>query len=167
MRVEQLGSTALVQLVLLDDQDRHRWDQTMITDGEAPLEHALRAGAPGPYQLRAAIAACHSAARQAAETDWRQIALLYGELVRYEPTPVVEANRAIAVAMVDGPEAGLAILDALSNHPAISRWPQLHIARADLLRRNGDAQNAYRAALQLAPTLPEQAFIRRRIGQLG
>lgn len=156
-------------LVLLDDQDRQLWNQAMITEGEALLEHALRAGRPGPYQLHAAIAACHSTARHAVDTDWRQIALLYGQLLRYEPTPVIEANRAIAVAMADGPAAGLVILDTLSQHPQISRWPQLHIARADLLRRlgrNTHARDAYRAALQLNPSVPEQAFIRRRIDQL-
>ncbi|MCW2919290.1 MAG: polymerase subunit sigma-24 [Actinomycetia bacterium] len=157
------------ELVLLDDQDRHLWDQAMIKEGDHLLEQALRARRPGPYQLHAAIAACHSTARHAAHTDWRQIALLYGELVRYEPNPVIEANRAIAVAMADGPAAGLVILDTLSHHPQLSRWPQLHIARADLLRRlgrNAHAQDAYRTALQLNPSLPERTFIIRRIDQL-
>ncbi len=98
-------------IVLLPHQDRTRWNQQMISEGEQLLEHALRAGRPGPYQLHAAIAACHSTAPDPADTDWRQIALLYRELLRYEPTPVVEANRAIAVAMTAGPAAGLAILD--------------------------------------------------------
>jgi RNA polymerase sigma-70 factor (ECF subfamily) len=156
-------------LVLLDHQDRGRWNQVMINEGEALLEQALRTGRPGPYQLHAAIAACHSTAPHADNTDWRQIALLYGELLRYEPTPVIEANRAIAVAMADGPAAGLAILDAVSQHPQLSRWPQLHIARADLLRRlgrNADARDAYRTALDLDPSPPELAFIVRRIDQL-
>jgi RNA polymerase sigma-70 factor (ECF subfamily) len=157
-------------LVLLTDQDRSRWNRAAIVDGEALLELALRRGRPGPYQLHAAIAACHSTAPDAGDTDWRQIALLYGELVRYEPTPVIEANRAIAVSMVDGPAAGLVILDALRDHPQLSRWPQLHIARADLLRRLGrtaDARDAYRAALELNPSLPERTFILRRIDQLN
>ncbi|HEY5985794.1 MAG TPA: sigma-70 family RNA polymerase sigma factor, partial [Streptosporangiaceae bacterium] len=97
--------------VLLAEQDRTRWDRGMIANGEEVLERALRQGRPGAYQLHAAIAACHSAAASAEETDWREIALLYGELIRYEPTPVVEANRAVAVAMSEGPAAGLVILD--------------------------------------------------------
>jgi RNA polymerase sigma-70 factor (ECF subfamily) len=156
-------------LVLLDDQDRGRWNQAMINEGEALLEHALRAGRPGPYQLHAAIAACHATAAHATDTDWRQIALLYGELLRHEPTPVVEANRAIAVAMADGPAAGLTILDTISHHAQLSRWPQLHIARADLLHRLGrdaDAQDAYRTALRLDPSPPERAFIVKRINRL-
>src|SRR6266540_901955 len=121
------------------------------------------------YQLHAAIAACHSTTRRAAETDWRQIALLYGELIRYEPTPVIEANRAIAVAMAEGPAAGLVILDALGHHPQIGRWPQYHLARADLLRRLGrdtDARDTYRTALQLDPSVAERTFIAKRLTQL-
>jgi RNA polymerase sigma-70 factor, ECF subfamily len=157
-------------LVLLEEQDRGRWDRQMIAEGEGLLERALRASRPGPYQLYAAIAACHSTAASAAETDWRQIAALYSELIRYEPTPVVEANRAVAVAMAEGPAAGLVILDAVGNHPQLARWPQLHIARADLLRRLGrrdDAVRAYRTALELEPTVPERLFIQRRLGLLG
>jgi len=156
-------------LVLLEDQDRTRWNQAMIDEGEALLERALRNGRPGRYQLHAAIAACHSTTRRAAETDWRQIALLYGELIRYEPTPVIEANRAIAVAMAEGPAAGLVILDALGHHPQIGRWPQYHLARADLLRRLGrdtDARDTYRTALQLDPSVAERTFIAKRLTQL-
>jgi len=158
------------ELVLLEDQDRSRWDQAMISEGERLLVATLRAGRPGPYQLHAAIAACHSTSPAAAGTDWREIAALYGELIRYEPSPVVEANRAIAVAMSEGPAAGLVILDAVGHHPQLSRWPQLHLARADLLARLGrpaDAVAAYRTALELEPTAPERAFIARRIGELG
>jgi len=157
------------ELVLLEDQDRSRWDRAMISEGERLLVAALCAGRPGPYQLHAAIAACHSTSQDAAGTDWREIAALYGELIRYEPSPVVEANRAIAVAMSEGPAAGLVILDAVGHHPQLSRWPQLHLARADLLARLGraaDAVAAYRAALELEPTAPERAFIARRIGEL-
>lgn len=156
-------------LVLLPDQDRGRWDQAMITEGEALVEHALRQRRPGAYQLHAAIAACHSGAATAAATDWREIAALYGELIRYEPTPVVEANRAVAVAMAEGPAAGLVILDAVGKDPQLARWPQLHIARAELLRRLGraaDAATAYAAALQLEPPAAERAFLRRRIAEL-
>jgi RNA polymerase sigma-70 factor, ECF subfamily len=153
-------------LVLLEDQDRSRWDGGMIAAGEALLEAALRRGRPGPYQLHAAIAACHSTAATAAETDWRQIALLYGELIRYEPTPVVEANRAVAVAMAEGPAAGLVILDVLAASPHLQRWPQLHIARAGLLRRLGrdeEAAGAYRTALELEPGGAARLFIIKRL----
>jgi len=156
-------------LVLLADQDRSRWDTAMIDEGETLLLTALRAGQPGPYQLHAAIAACHSTSRDAADTNWREIAALYGELIRYEPTPVIEANRAIAVAMSEGPAAGLVILDAVGHHPQLGRWPQLHLARADLLSRLGraeDAAGAYRAALELEPTAAERDFIIRRVGEL-
>jgi RNA polymerase sigma-70 factor (ECF subfamily) len=156
-------------LVLLADQDRSRWDAAMIAEGEGLVEQALRQGRPGPYQLHAAIAACHSGAASAAATDWREIALLYGELIRYEPTPVVEANRAVAVAMSEGPAAGLVILDAVGKDPQLARWPQLHIARAELLRRLGrpaDAAAAYQAALQLEPPAPARAFIARRLREL-
>ncbi len=156
-------------LVLLADQDRGRWDGALITEGEELVEQALRQGRPGPYQLHAAIAACHSCVPTAAATDWREIALLYGELIRYEPTPVVEANRAVAVAMSEGPAAGLVILDAVGTDPRLARWPQLHLARAELLRRLGrptDAAAAYRAALQLEPSAPERAFIGRRLREL-
>jgi RNA polymerase sigma-70 factor (ECF subfamily) len=157
-------------IILLEDQDRGRWDRAKIAEGEALLEQALRAGLPGPYQLHAAIAACHSCAPAAADTDWREIAALYGELIRFEPTPVVEANRAVAVAMAEGPEAGLVILDAVGGHPQMDRWPQFHIARAELLRRVGrfaEATDAYRAALRLEPAVPEQDFIGQRIRELG
>jgi len=153
-------------LVPLAEQDRSRWDQARIREGERLLEAALRAGRPGPYQLHAAIAACHSCAPSAAETDWRQIAALYGELISYEPTPVIEANRAVAVAMSEGPAAGLAILDALGGDPRLTCWPQFHIARAELLARVGrraDAAQAYRAALRLGMSAPERAFIERRL----
>jgi RNA polymerase sigma-70 factor (ECF subfamily) len=156
-------------LVLLADQDRSRWDGALIAEGEALLEQSLRQGRPGPYQLHAAIAACHSCAATADATDWREIALLYGELIRFEPTLVVEANRAVAVAMSEGPAAGLVILDAVASDPRLARWAQLHLARAELLRqlgRGADAAEAYRAALALAPPAPERDFISRRLAAL-
>ena len=160
-RTDDLGG-----LVVLEDQDRSRWDREMIAAGDAILEAALRQGRPGPYQLHAAIAACHSTAADADQTDWRQIALLYGELIRYEPTPVVEANRAVAVAMAEGPAAGLVILDALAHNPQLQRWPQLHIARAELLRRLGrgeEAARAYQTALALEPAAATRSFISKRL----
>ena len=153
-------------LVLLADQDRGRWDRAMIDEGEALVERALRGNRPGPYQVQAAIAACHSGAATAADTDWREIALLYGELLRYEPSPMAEANRAVAVAMSEGPAAGLVILDTIGGDARLARWPQLHIARAELLRRLGrrtEAIAAYEAAIALEPPAPERAYLARRM----
>jgi RNA polymerase sigma-70 factor (ECF subfamily) len=156
-------------LVLLAAQDRKLWNHAMIAEGEELVEQALRRNRPGPYQIQAAIAACHSAAASAEATDWREIALLYGELIRYEPTPMVAANRAVAVAMSEGPAAGLVILDAVSADPRLARWPQLHIARAELLRqvgRRADAIAAYQAAIALEPPAPERAFLSHRISEM-
>jgi RNA polymerase sigma-70 factor, ECF subfamily len=156
-------------VVVLEDQDRSRWDSALIREGEDLLERALRMGKPGAYQLHAAIAACHSGSARAEDTDWREIALLYGELVRYEPSPVVEANRAVAVAMSEGPAAGLVILDALAHDPRMDRWPRLHVARAELLRRLGrtdDAAAAYRQALALEPPGAERAHVAGRLADL-
>ena len=152
-------------IVLLADQDRGKWDQAKIAEGTRLLETALRARRPGPYQLHAAIAACHSADQDS--TDWPQIAGLYAALVRAEPTAVNEANRAVAVAMADGPAAGLAILDGLSER--LSGWAQFHLARAELLRRAGrtaEAASAYAAALNLGMSAPQRAFIERRAAEL-
>jgi len=154
------------ELVLLAEQDRSRWDRAMIDEGEVLAWQALRLGRPGPYQIQAAIAACHSGAATAADTDWREIALLYGELIRYEPSPMVAANRAVAVAMSEGPAAGLVILDTVSGDARLARWPQLHIARAELLRqlgRRAEAVAAYEAALALEPPAPERAYLARRM----
>jgi RNA polymerase sigma-70 factor, ECF subfamily len=153
-------------LVLLAEQDRSRWDRAMIAEGEELVERALRCNRPGPYQIQAAIAACHSGAATAADTDWRQIALLYGELIRCEPSPMTEANRAVAVAMSEGPAAGLVILDTIGGDARLARWPQLHIARAELLRRLGrraEAVAAYEAAIALEPPAPERAYLTRRM----
>src|SRR5262245_17114692 len=143
-------------LVLLADQDRALWNAGQIAEGERLVEAALRMGRPGPYQLQAAIAACHSTAASAEVTDWRQITALYRELVRYEPTPVVLANQAVAVAMADGAEAGLAILDRLASQGRLDHWPQLHIARGELLRGLGRPDAAAAAyELALAAGLPD------------
>jgi len=156
--------------VLLPDQDRTTWDRAKIAEGEALITSALKARRPGPYQIQAAIAACHSTAPSAEDTDWPQIAALYGELMRYEPTPVVAANGAVAVAMSEGPLQGLEILDRLEDEGRLTRWPQLQIARGELLRRVGrsaDALSAYRAALAAAPPPAEREFIGRRIAELA
>jgi len=152
--------------ILLADQDRTAWDQAKIAEGDALLTGALRAGRPGPYQLHAAIAACHSTAASAEATDWPQIAALYSELVRHEPTAVVAANQAVAVAMAGRPQHGLAMLDELTASGRLDRWPQLHIARAELLRRAGreaEALAAYRSALAAGPPATERAFIESRM----
>ena len=157
-------------LVLLADQDRALWNAEQIAEGERLVEAALRMGRPGPYQLQAAIAACHSTAASAEQTDWRQIAALYRELARYEPTPVVLANQAVAVAMVDNAEAGLAILDRLAGEGRLDRWPQLHIARAELLRglgRPAGAAAAYEQALAAGLPDAERDFIARRMADLA
>jgi RNA polymerase sigma-70 factor, ECF subfamily len=155
-------------LVLLAEQDRTLWDPAQIAEGEQLVESALRSGRPGPYQLHAAIAACHSTAPSAPETDWREIAALYRELARYEPTAVVMANMAVAVAMAESPESGLAILDRLAAEGRLERWPQLHIARAELLRRlDRPAQAAAAYELALAAGLPaaERDFITARMAE--
>ena len=157
-------------LVLLADQDRSRWDQGRLAQGRSLIESALAQHRPGPYQLQAAIAACHTDAATAAGTDWRQIAALYSELLRFDPSPVIEANRAVAVAYAEGPAAGLAILDTLAASPQLTRWPQLNIARAALLAQCGrheDAVAAYRGALALEPAGPVRRHITGQIAALG
>ena len=155
-------------LVLLADQDRRLWDNAEIAEGDRLVESALRSGRPGPYQLHAAIAACHSKALSAQETDWREIAALYRELAQHEPTAVVLANQAVAVAMAESPESGLAILDRLAEEGRLERWPQLHIARAELLRRLGrsaEATAAYELALTAGLPAPERDFITTRMAE--
>ncbi|MHB8641499.1 MAG: RNA polymerase sigma factor [Gaiellaceae bacterium] len=145
-------------LVLLDDQDRSMWDHDLIARGLALLDRALSYRAPGPYQLQAAIAALHARAARAEDTDWDQIAALYGELARVQPSPVVELNRAVAVAMAEGPGAGLALLEDLP----LDRYHLFHAARADLLRRldrADEARAAYERAAELATNGAERAFL--------
>jgi RNA polymerase sigma-70 factor (ECF subfamily) len=157
-------------LVLLADQDRMRWDRSRMAEGRSLVEAALAEHRPGPYQLQAAIAACHADAPAATETDWRQIAVLYSELLRFDPSPVIEANRAIAVAYAEGPAAGLAILDTLAASSRLARWPQLHIARGALLAQCGrheDAVAAYRGALALEPAGAIHRHITGQIAALG
>ncbi len=153
------------ELVLLDNQDRSLWDRDLIARGVALLDRALALRRPGPYQLQAAIAALHARAREPGETDWTEIALLYGELARLQPSPVVELNRAVAVAMAESPAAGLELLDDLP----LERYHLFHSARADLLRREGridEARAAYERARELVTNEPERAFLSRRIAEL-
>jgi RNA polymerase sigma-70 factor (ECF subfamily) len=152
-------------VVRLADQDRSAWDRTAIAEGTALLDEALRHRRPGPYQVQAAIAACHASAGTAAETDWAQIAGLYGELARVAPSPVVELNRAVAVANSDGAVAGLALVDALVAGGRLAGYYLLPATRADLLRRlgrDGEARVEYEAALILAPTEAERRFLAAR-----
>jgi RNA polymerase sigma-70 factor (ECF subfamily) len=163
------------EIVLLEGQDRGRWEGGEIAEGLALVEAALAsrpAGGPGPYALQAAIAACHASAATAAQTDWRQIAALYGLLARVQPSPVVELNRAVAVAQAEGPGKGLALLDALEARDgdnALAGYHLLPAARADLLRRLGrssEAAAAYRRALALAGNPAERRFLERRLAEI-
>jgi RNA polymerase sigma-70 factor (ECF subfamily) len=173
-------------LVLLADQDRSLWSRSEIAEGVALVERALRmsgagkqsaagagaaaaAGGPGPYQVQAAIAAVHAEAASEAATDWVEIAALYGELLRLVPSSTVALNRAVAVAMADGPEAGLALVDGLAGDEALSASHLVHATRADLLRRLGRAEEAaaaYRRARALARTTAERRFLDRRLAEV-
>jgi RNA polymerase sigma-70 factor (ECF subfamily) len=161
-RATRAGSDG--ELVPLEEQDRTRWDAGEIAEGTQALETALRRRNPGPYQIQAAIAACHATAARPADTDWPQIAGLYGELRKYVPSAVVELNRAVAVGMADGPLAGLALLDELS----MAGYHLLPATRADFLRRLGrhaEAADWYAKARDLAPTEAERAYLTRRISE--
>jgi RNA polymerase sigma-70 factor (ECF subfamily) len=154
------------ELVSLEDQDRSRWDAAEIAEGITLLEAALRRQQAGPYQLQAAIAACHGEAVYAADTDWRQIAMLYGELSRIVPSAVVELNRAVAVAMAEGPEVGLPLVESIAASGQLDGYYLLPATRADLLRRldrKREAAASYRAALDLAATEPERRYLSRRL----
>jgi RNA polymerase sigma-70 factor, ECF subfamily len=156
-------------MVLLVDQDRSQWDAGLIAEGIALVESALRSRRFGPYTLQAAISAVHAEARDSAATDWAQIVGLYDVLLRVEPSAVVELNRAAAVAMRDGPAAGLALMDVLLARGDLGDYHLAHSARADLCRRLGrvaDARQAYDRALELARQEPERRFLRRRLETL-
>jgi RNA polymerase sigma-70 factor (ECF subfamily) len=157
------------ELILLDDQDRSRWDTDRIAEGRALVEGALGERRPGPYQLQAAIAALHDEATTPGETDWTQIAALYVALQRMSPSPVVELNLAAAVAMADGPAIGLAMMDGIATSGELETYPYLHSARADLLRRLGrwsEADAAYRRALALTTNAPERSFLEGRLREV-
>ncbi|HEV8377180.1 MAG TPA: RNA polymerase sigma factor [Candidatus Polarisedimenticolia bacterium] len=156
-------------LVLLEEQDRALWDREEIREGKEILETALRMRRPGAYQIQAAIAALHSEAEQAGETDWPQITALYDTLLAIHPTPVVALNRAVAVAMADGPERGLVLIEEIQRTAALEDYPYLHAARADLLRRLGrvdEARSAYLQSLDRAGNAPERSFLRSRLASL-
>jgi RNA polymerase sigma-70 factor, ECF subfamily len=160
------------RVVLLRDQDRGRWDRAAIDEGRSMVLRALRgtSGTPGPYALQAAIAAVHADAERWEDTDWRQIVALYTELIQVWPNPVVAVNQAAAIAMVDGPAAGLALLDQLAADPRLSPYHLLPAARADLLRQLGrgdEAMAAYEAALARAATDADRAFLAERIQEVS
>ena len=153
-------------LVPLELQDRSRWDRALIAEGVAVLDEALEMRRPGPYQVQAAIAACHATAAGTDSTDWPQIAALYAQLGRLAPSPVVELNRAVAVAMAEGVPAGLALVDDLAASGRLDGYHLLPATRADLLRRDGrlaEAREAYEQALELAPTEAERRYLSDRL----
>jgi RNA polymerase sigma-70 factor (ECF subfamily) len=153
-------------LVTLDDQDRSRWDHHQIAEGVALLDSAISRGGPGPYQVQAAIAACHATARTAADTDWPQIAGLYARLPQ---TPVVSLNRAVAIGMADGPAVGLRIVDELAEGP-LTDYHLLPATRADFLRRLArwpEAMTAYKEALTLATTDAERLYLEKRLQEVS
>ncbi|WP_208776701.1 RNA polymerase sigma factor [Streptomyces griseorubiginosus] len=156
------------ELVTLEDQDRTAWDRAEIEEGTALLETALRRGRPGAYQIQAAIAACHATAATAEDTDWADIAGLYGELVRFVPSTVVRLNRAVAVGMSEGPDAGLALVAELEREGDLAGYHLLPATRADLLRRSGrrtEAAEAYAEALQLVENDAERRFLQKRLAE--
>ncbi|MDH6218974.1 RNA polymerase sigma-70 factor (ECF subfamily) [Streptomyces pseudovenezuelae] len=164
-RVDDAG-----ELVTLEDQDRGAWDRAEIDEGAALVESALRRGSPGPYQIQAAIAACHTTAGTAEETDWADIAALYGELARLVPSAVVRLNRAVAVGTAEGPEAGLALVAELEREGELTDYHLLPATRADLLRRGGrpaEAAEAYRQALELVENEAERRFLEKRLAECG
>jgi len=157
------------ELILLENQDRSLWNKEQIAEGVALLEKALKSGRLGSYTLQAAIAAVHAEAESVARTDWRQIVALYDRLVRIQPSPVVQLNRAVAIAMRDGPEAGLAHIDAALEHGELANYYLAHSARADMYRRLGrtaEARSSYGKALALTQQEPERQFLQERIRQL-
>ncbi|MEU8189831.1 RNA polymerase sigma factor, partial [Micromonospora carbonacea] len=156
-------------LVPLERQDRRRWDRGRIAEGTRLLERALRHGRPGPYQVQAAIAACHACAPDAARTDWAQIAGLYAELAELTPSAVVRLNQAVAVAMADGPQRGLELLERVERSGELAGHHLVPAVRADLLRRldrRADAAGAYRRALELAGNDVERRYLRGRLAEV-
>lgn len=158
------------ELILLEEQDRSLWDQREIEEGLIILEQALQMKRVGSYQIQAAISALHAQAKRPDETDWVQIAALYKELMRLAPSPVVELNRAVAIAMADGPLQGLVLLDQPALRKALDEYYLFHSARADLLRRIGrldEAHKSYTRALDLCGSVPDRAFLMRRLREIS
>lgn len=165
----QARTSATGEIILLDQQDRARWDRKLITEGIAFVERALASRRFGPYTLQAAIAAIHAEAPSAATTDWAQIVALYDLLMRAAPSPIVELNRAVAVAMRDGPAAGLTLVDAIMARGELGDYHLIHSARADFCRRLGqtaDARISYERALALTKQEPERRFLEKRLAEL-
>jgi RNA polymerase sigma-70 factor (ECF subfamily) len=157
------------ELILLENQDRSLWNRAQIAEGVALVQKALNSHRFGAYTLQAAIAAVHAESESAAATDWRQIVALYNQLVRMQPSPVVHLNRAVAIAMCDGPEAGLQHIDAVLEHGGLANYYLAHAARADMCRRLGrtvEARSSYEKALTLTRQEPERQFLRERIRNL-
>jgi RNA polymerase sigma-70 factor (ECF subfamily) len=162
-------ASATGELILLENQDRSLWNREQIAEGVALLEKALKSRRFGSYTLQAAIAAVHAEAASVAATDWGQIVALYNQLVRIQPSPVVHLNRAVAIAMRDGPEAGLAQIDAVLEQGELAEYYLAHSARADMCRRLGrteEARSSYERALALTQQEPERQFLQERIRQL-
>ena len=156
-------------LILLENQDRSLWNREQIAEGVALLEKALKSRRFGSYTLQAAIAAVHAEAESVAVTDWRQIVALYDRLLQIQPSPVVQLNRAVAIAMRDGPEAGLTHIDAVLEHGELANYYLAHSARADMYRRLGrtaEARSSYQKALALTQQEPERQFLQERIRRL-
>ena len=157
------------ELILLSDQDRSLWDRAQIAEGSSLVERALASRRIGPYTLQAAIAAVHAEAPVASATDWTQIVGLYDVLMRATPSPVIELNRAAAVAMRDGPVAGLALIDTILARGDLTNYPLAHSARAELCRKlskTGDARLAFERALCLTRQEPQRRFLERRLAEL-
>jgi RNA polymerase sigma-70 factor (ECF subfamily) len=156
-------------LILLEDQDRSLWDRDKIAEAQSLVERAIASQRFGVYTLQAAMAAVHATAPSAAETDWAQMVMLYDVLAQVEPSPIVALNRAVAVAMRDGPQAGLELIDAILAQGALADYHLAHAARADMCRRLGrtdDARISYQKALALARQDPERRFLQRRLQEL-
>jgi RNA polymerase sigma-70 factor (ECF subfamily) len=157
-------------VVLLEDQDRSLWNQAQIREGTLLLERAMASGRVGPYTIQAAMAAVHATAPNARATDWREMVELYDALLQIEPSPIVELNRAVAVAMRDGPAAGLELIDDILDSGDLAEYHLVHAARADLCRRLGrtpEARESYEQALALAKQEPERRFLQKRLRELG
>jgi RNA polymerase sigma-70 factor, ECF subfamily len=163
-------TTADGELILLEDQDRALWTRAQIEEGVGVLERALHMHQPGSFQIQAAIAALHAEAETPQDTDWLEIVGLYGELLKLVPSPVIALNRAVAIAMVEGPVRGLGLIDQLGSTGELDHYHLFHAARADLLRRAGfaeEAVDAYTIALDLCQNSVEKRFLRRRLAELG